>query len=66
MKNFFAKFYKTPSDDALALKHLEEAKLRLLEAYVDAEFHNGLVSILETRVTRLEKRAKTITNLQSS
>jgi len=45
--------YGTPSAEALALRELEEAKRRLLEAQTAKEYAESMVKYHETRIERL-------------
>ena len=62
MPNFFKRWLhshmKMPTSDQIAIRELEQARVELLEAQKHNEYYIGAVSILQTRIHRLERRAK--------
>lgn len=62
MINYLIKFYEfitgKQSANVLAERHLEDARVSLLETQHQAEYHTGMVTILQQRIRRLEARRK--------
>jgi len=49
---------KKPSANQLAERNLDDARILLLEAQDQAEYHAGIATILQQRIRRLENRRK--------
>lgn len=53
MINELKKMWATPSAEVLALKELEEAKRKLLEAQTSREYADSMVKFREAQIKRL-------------
>lgn len=51
--DFTKSLYKTPSAEAIALRELEDAKRRLLEAQSAREYSDSMCKYYEAKITRL-------------
>ena len=56
--------YATPSAEAIALKELEEAKRRLLEAQSGREYADSMCKYHESRIKRLTAYLHTATEVK--
>lgn len=50
---FLKRVYATPSAESVALRELEESKLRLLEAQTGREYSDAICKYHEARIKRL-------------
>jgi hypothetical protein len=53
MINELKKMWTTPSAEALALRELEDAKRKLLEAQTNREYADSMVKFREAQIKRL-------------
>lgn len=53
MMNELKKLWATPSAEALALRELEEAKRKLLDAQTSREYAESMVKFREAQIKRL-------------
>ncbi len=53
MMNELKKLWTTPSAEALALRELEEAKRKLLDAQTSREYAESMVKFREAQIKRL-------------
>lgn len=53
MINELKKLWTTPSAEAIALRELEEAKRKLLEAQTSREYADSMVKFREAQIKRL-------------
>lgn len=51
--NYLKKLWQTPSAEALALRELEEAKRKLLDAQTSREYAESMVKFREAQIKRL-------------
>ncbi len=51
--NYLKKLWQTPSAEALALRELEEAKRKLLDAQTSREYADSMVKFREAQIKRL-------------
>ncbi len=51
--NYLKKLWQTPSAEMLAMRELEEAKRRLLEAQTTREYADSMVKFREAQIKRL-------------
>ncbi len=51
--NYLKKLWQTPSAEALALRELEEAKRKLLDAQTSREYSDSMVKFREAQIKRL-------------
>jgi hypothetical protein len=60
MINELKKMWTTPSAEALALRELEDAKRKLLEAQTNREYADSMVKFREAQIKRLTAYIKGI------
>lgn len=58
MFEYFKNLYRTPSAEALALRELEEAKRKLLDAQTSREYADSMVKFREQQIKRLSAYLK--------
>jgi len=63
--NWVKNAYTTPSAEVLALKELEEAKRKLLEAQTSREYADSMVKFREAQIKRLTSYLHKATEEQS-
>lgn len=51
--NYLKKLWQTPSAEMLAMRELEDAKRRLLEAQTTREYADSMVKFREAQIKRL-------------
>lgn len=51
--NYLKKLWQTPSAEVLALRELEEAKRKLLDAQTSREYSDSMVKFREAQIKRL-------------
>ena len=51
--NYLKKLWQTPSAEVLALRELEEAKRKLLDAQTSREYAESMVKFREAQIKRL-------------